>query len=202
MSDENTGASGTLVAPNAQPQAGTPSAPAANAQQPQAGSADNEGEPGDAVALARELAETRREAAKYRTEAQRLAGAAKKAEEALLPEQERLQRRVTELEAATAAHERERADWMTREAVGRAATRLGFRDPGDAFALLDRAALDLDDKGAPKNVDRLLTDLLNAKPYLGGTSRPQGSADGGTRGPAPAQFDMNAALRAARGNNH
>lgn len=199
MSDETTGATGTQAVPGAQPQAGASPAQAANARTSQADGAESESEPGDAAALARELADARREAAKYRTENQRLAGAAKKAEEALLPEQERLQRRVTELEAATAAHERERADWQTRDAVGRAALRLGFRDPVDAFALLDREQLDLDDKGKPKNVDRLLTELLNAKPYLGGTARPQGSADGGSRGAAPAGNSMNDVLRRAAG---
>lgn len=200
MSDEPTGAGVNQVSTNAQPQAGASQAQAANAQKSQVDGADNESEPGDATALARELADARREAAKYRTENQRLTGAAKKAEEALLPEQERLQRRVTELEAATQAHERERADWQTRDAVGRAALRLGFRDPVDAFALLDRDQLDLDDKGKPKNVDRLLTDLLNAKPYLGGTvTRPYGSADGGPRGAAPTTTSMNDVIRRAAG---
>lgn len=201
MTDERTGAATPQAGGPAQPQVGASQAQAAEAQSSQADGADNAGGTVDVEALQRQLADSVKAERQLRAERQRLIDAQKAADDAKLPEQERLQRRVKELEDATAAHERERADWLTRDAVGRAALRLGFRDPVDAYALLDRGQLDLDDKGQPRNVDRLLTDLLVAKPYLGSgqTGRPQGSADGGTRGPAPQQIDMNAALRSAAG---
>jgi hypothetical protein len=197
--NETTGAEGTQAAPDAQPQAGASQAQAANGQSSQADGPDNASGTVDVAALQRELAEARKEAGKYRTEAQKAKDAAKAAEDAKLPEQERVQRRLAELEQANAAHERERTEWRTQAAVTKAALRLGFQDPVDAYALLDRAALDHDENGEPRNVDRLLADLLKAKPYLGGAGRPSGSADGGINGQTGQAMDMNARIRAAAG---
>jgi hypothetical protein len=196
---ENAGADGAQAAPNAQPQEGASQTPAVNGQSSQEDGPDNASGTADA-ALQRELAEARKEAAKYRTEAQKLRDQAKAADEAKLPELERLQRRNAELEQANTDHERERSEWRTQAAVTKAALKLGYQDPVDAFALLDRGGLEYDESGAPKNVDKLLTDLLKAKPYLGGAGRPSGSADGGVIGQPPQQgMDMNARIRAAAG---
>lgn len=197
--DETTGADGTQADPKAQPQAGASQAQAADAQSSQADGADNASGTVDVTALQRELTETRREAAKNRTELKRLQDAAKAAADASLPEQERLQNRLAELERANTEHERERAEWTTQAAVTKSALRLGFLDPVDAYALLDRAALEHDEQGAPKNVDKLLAELLRAKPYLGGAGRPSGSADGGVNGQPATGMDMNARIRAAAG---
>ena len=145
----------------------------------------------DPVALQRELAEARREAAKYRTDL-------RKVTDAQLTESERLQRRVTELEQereATSVRDRERA---IRLAALEAAARLGFRDPDLAVRLVDPTAVEVSDDGTPKNVERLLADVLARSPYL---ARPGASADfgGGTRGAGPAGTDMNHLIRRAAG---
>ena len=166
------------VAEGAQPQEGTTSAQAA--------------EPViDPAALQRELAEARREAAKYRTDL-------RKVTDAQLSESERLQRRVTELEAereATSVRDRERA---IRLAALEAAAKLGFRDPHLAVRLVDPSAVEVSDDGTPKNVERLLADVLARSPYL---ARPGAPADfgGGVRGSGPSGTDMNRLIRRAAG---
>jgi hypothetical protein len=196
--DETAGAKDGQAPANAQPQVGASQPQAGDGQSSQADGPDN-GSSTDVATLQKALTESNREAAKYRTEARKLTDAIKAAEDAKLPEQERLQRRLAELEAAHTEHERERAEWTTQAAVTKAALRLGFQDPVDAYALLDRAAVDRDESGVPRNVDKLLTDLLRAKPYLGGAGRPSGSADGGVQGQMAQPTDMNARIRAAAG---
>ena len=175
---ETTPAPEAQVAEGAQPQEGTTSAQAAEPTL-------------DAAVLQRELAEARREAAKYRTDL-------RKATDAQLSESERLQRRVTELEAEraeSAARDRERA---IRLAALEAAAKLGFRDPDLAVRLVDPSAVEVSDDGTPKNVERLLTDVLTRSPYL---ARPGAAADfgGGVRGSGPAGTDMNRLIRRAAG---
>jgi hypothetical protein len=199
MAETMTSASGAQAAPGSQPQVGASQAQAADAQSSQADGADNASGTEDVAALRRELEEARRLAARDRTERRKLEEAIKATEDAKLPEQERLQRRLADLERQASSHEQERRDWQVREAVTRSASKLGYADPVDAFALLDRSALEFADDGTPKNTDRLLADLLRAKPYLAGGTRPMGSFDGGVRGQPAKGQDMNAVLRAAAG---
>lgn len=198
MAIENTGAAGSQVDPKAQPQVGASQAQAAEAQSSQVDGADNESGTVDVAAVQRERDEARREAARYRTEAKSLRDAAKAAEDAKLPEQERMGRRLAELERHEADWERERQDWRMRESVTRSALKLGYRDPADAFSLIDRSALEYDEGGEPKNVDKLLTALAAAKPYLTGQAR-AGSFDGGPRGKPAAGGSFDDALRRAAG---
>jgi hypothetical protein len=199
MAETTTSASGAQAAPGSQPQVGASQAQAADAQSSQADGADNASGTEDVAALRRELEEARRLAARDRTERRKLEEAIKATEDAKLPEQERLQRRLADLERQASSHEQERRDWQVREAVTRSASKLGYADPVDAFALLDRSALEFADDGTPKNTDRLLADLLRAKPYLAGGTRPMGSFDGGVRGQPAKGRDMNAEIRAATG---
>jgi hypothetical protein len=199
VADETAGATGTQAVPGAQPQAGASQAQAADAQSSQAGGADN-GSGTDVATLQKQLAEAVKAERAVRADRQKLIDAAKAAEDAKLPEQERLQRRLAELEAAHVEHERERSEWTTQAAVTKTAMRLGYQDPADAYSLLDRAAVDRDENGVPRNLDKLLADLLRAKPYLGGAGRPSGSADGGYVGGNQSNTqDMNARIRAAAG---
>jgi hypothetical protein len=199
MAETTTSASGAQAAPGSQPQVGASQAQAADAQSSQADGADNASGTEDVAALRHELEEARQDAARYRKKAGLLESEKKAAEDAKLPEQERLQRRLADLERQASSHEQERRDWQVREAVTRSASKLGYADPVDAFALLDRSALEFADDGTPKNTDRLLADLLRAKPYLAGGTRPMGSFDGGVRGQPAKGQDMNAVLRAAAG---
>lgn len=190
---ETTTADDAQAATTATPQAGDPPAQAANAQQPTQGSADEEASGLDPARLQRELKEARSEAAKYRTRAKTL-------EDAQKTDAERQAERIAELEREKSTWDLERQDWQTRESVTHAALRLGYADPADAYSLIDRASLDFDDAGKPRNVDKLLQDLIAAKPYLAGASRPGGSFDGGPRGAAAAGNNMNDILRRAAGH--
>ena len=188
MSDTTSATSGQE--PGAQPQAGTN--PSEFTTQAQAATGTSETSTTvDVGVLQRELAEARREAAKHRTDLRKLT-------DAQLSETERLQRRVTEMEAereAIAAREKERT---IRFAALEAAAKLGFRDPELAVRLLDSDAVETKDDGTPRNVERLLADLLATAPYLGRTG---GTVDfgGGNRGQVPPGSDMNSLIRRAAG---
>jgi hypothetical protein len=187
MSDSTSATSGQE--PGVQPQAGTTLESQMQAQA--AAGTPETTTTVDVVVLQRELAEARREAAKHRTDLRKLT-------DAQLSETERLQRRLTELEAereATAAREQERA---VRFPALEAAARLGFRDPDLAVRLIDRDAVEVRDDGTPKNVEKLLAELLAKAPYLG---RSGGNADfgGGNRGAVPPGSDMNSLIRRAAG---
>jgi len=148
----------------------------------------------------RALAEERKAAAKWKTEAEAAKAELTKLQNASLTEAEKRDQRLAELEREKAIWDTERQDWQTRESVTHAALRLGYADPVDAYSLIDRASLEFDDNGKPRNVDKLLTDLIAAKPYLAGASRPGGSFDGGPRGAAAAGVNMNDILRRAAGH--
>jgi hypothetical protein len=176
--------------PGAPPQAGTTTSESTTQAQAAAGTTDQPTTT-DVAVLQRELAEARREAAKHRTDL-------RKVTDAQLTETERLQRRVTELEAereAIASREKERA---VRFAVLEAATKLGFRDPDLAVRLIDPAAVETKDDGTPKNVERLLAEVLARSPYLGRTGIAP-DFGGGQRGTAPTGTDMNSLIRRAAG---
>ena len=182
---ETTSATNGQEPASAQPQVGTPE----SATQAQAAGAVPETV--DVAALQRELAEARREAAKHRTDL-------RKVTDAQLTETERLQRRVTELEAereAITTRDRERA---IRLAALEAAARLGFRDPDLAVRLVDPTSVELGDDGTPRNVERLLAEVLARSPYL---ARSGAAPDfgGGQRGTAPSGTDMNSLIRRAAG---
>lgn len=117
-----------------------------------------------------------------------------------LPEAERTARKLTQLEQELATERATNRAAAIRQSATERATRLGFTDPLDAY-LLVRDQLEVDDHGMPKNLDALLASLVKDKPYLVGRGRPNGSADQGSRGSGGAgqPFDMNQAIRAARG---
>ena len=156
--------------------------------------ADKLGEPGLA-ALNREREQ--REAAEKREK--KLILELKAFQDADKTEAQKATERIAELE-------REKADLIARSqestvrmVVLDAAARLGFRSPELAFRALDRSALEFKDDGTPRNVEKLLNELLEREPYLG---KPAGAPDfgGGPRGRTPSNTpSMNDLLRAARG---
>jgi hypothetical protein len=176
--------------PGAPPQAGTTDPESTTQAQAAAGTSDPSTTV-DIAVLQRELAEARREAAKHRTDL-------RKVTDAQLSETERLSRRVTELEAEreqVLAREKERA---IRYAALEAASKLGFRDPDLAIRLIDPAAVETKDDGTPKNIERLLADVLTRSPYLG-RSGIAPDFGGGQRGASAAGTDMNSLIRRAAG---
>lgn len=193
---ETTGEATVPVTETPQPQVGTsPPSQVEGAQTAQAASAAAEGGT-DIAALRRELEEARRETAKYRTEARKLSEAQKAAEDAKLTEDQRLAKRVQELEAERTQLIAERQERTVRLAAVEAATRLGFRSPDLAFRLLDQSAIEFKDDGSPRNVERLLKDILEREPYLAKSAAPD--YGGGNRGATPLKTDnVNDLLRAA-----
>jgi len=112
----------------------------------------------------------RREAAEYRKRLRELEAKAKADEDAKLTETERLQAKVAEYERLHADHERERQEWALRRAVDTTAAKLGIIDADAAYKLLDLAKLEFAESGAPRNLDRVLSELVSQRPYLVGGS--------------------------------
>lgn len=90
----------------------------------------------------------------------------KEQDDAKLSEHERLTKKVAELEQQKTQIERERQERIVRSEVRLAAQKLGFHDPKDAERQIDLADVETDASGEPRNVDKLVSDLLKVKPYL------------------------------------
>jgi hypothetical protein len=195
-----TGEAEAQAAETTQPQAGTaPTSQAEGAHKAQAAGATSESGTGQSEldVLRRELEDLRKEAAKARTENKRLTDAQKAAEDAKLSETEKLQRdlaareqRIKDLEAL----DREREFQRTSETI---ATKLGYLYPDLASGLIDRTKIDFAEDGRPRNIERLLSELLKDRPKLGRSAPDFGGGNRG--GAAPQSTDMNAFIRRAAG---
>lgn len=89
-------------------------------------------------------------------------------EKAKLTETERLQQERDEALARTKAAEARAQERAIRADVVTAAAKLNIVDPDAAYKLLDASQIELDANDDPKNVEKLLADLVKAKPYLVG----------------------------------
>lgn len=95
-------------------------------------------------------------------------------------------------EAARVAAEREKAALdranvaLRRSAVVAAAVKAKAVDPDAVFALVDPSQVTIGDDGQVTGAEDAVKALLEAKPYLVGSTQSAGSADGGARGGAPA----------------
>jgi hypothetical protein len=101
---------------------------------------------------------------------------------ASLSDEEKRQKRLADLEREQADWQRERQEFLLERAVQGSAAKLGFVDPTDAVALLDRSSLEYETDGTPRNLDQQLTALAKAKPHLLAPARVAGSFDTGTAG--------------------
>lgn len=186
MADEAE-AGATPAAPGATPnEPNDPTPPAATADEAKLGEAGL-----SALNREREL----REAAEKREKA--LARSLKAYEDADKTESQKATERIAELERENADLVARAQESVVRMAVLDAASRLGFRSPELAFRALDRSGIEFKEDGSPRNVEKLLRELLEREPYLG---KPAGAPDfgGGPRGQTPAGgSDMNTLLRAA-----
>lgn len=108
------------------------------------------------------------EAAEYRRRLRELETKVKADEEAKLSETEKLQKRLAELERQQATYERERQERTLKYETMLAASKLGIVDPEAAYKLLDLAAIEFEEDGTPKNVERALRELIAKRPYLAG----------------------------------
>lgn len=197
---------GTQADPNGATGAasGATGAQAATGTQPQAGTATTQADGADGEAETLSLEEAR----KLRQEAHRLRERLKPLEQAErerrekadadLPELERAQKRVAELEATVERMEAERKDAKTQQAGVDAAIKLGFRNPARAVRLLDPSAIEYAEDGTPRNLDALLRKLATEEPYL--TKAETVDFGAGPRGQrTEKQPTMNDLLRAAAG---
>ncbi len=198
MADQNAGAAESQADEATQPQAG--------ASQPQAGeeqsapAAGSEGETTTETLSLSEARELRRELQTLRKRAKEAEEKVQNAESANLSELERAKRKVAALEQEIAKRDEREREHTVQDAAMSAAVKLGYRNPEVAFRLLDRDAIEFNDTGRPKNVERLLKDLAEKEPYL---VKPATGPDygGGNRGTTPSRKpDMNTLLKvAARG---
>lgn len=139
----------------------------------------------------------RAEAAEYRKRLRELESKVKADEEAKLTEQERLQKRLAELERAQADWERERQEILLQRHIENTAAKLGIIDPEAAWKLIDLKEVDFDEDGKPKNLETLLRALIQKKPYLaGGLARTAGAGSGAG---GKAHYTMNDFIRRSTG---
>lgn len=139
-----------------QPQAGSATTPPPAATSSATAAPSAEQLAADLARVTKELGDTRKEAAQHRTEL-------KKFQDAQLTDQQKLEQRATDAEAANKAYQARIASY----AVQIAAQKLGIIDP-ELAALAIQAQLEYEPDGTPKNAEKLLKDLLVAKPYLAG----------------------------------
>ena len=125
----------------------------------------------------------RTESAKYRKRAQTAEDKNKEHDQAQMGELEKAQAKQADAEKQTAQVTNLLTAERQRNAVTLEATRMNFRDAGDALAMIDVDDLNTDEEtGRPttKSVQGALTKLVKAKPYLVDSGEPtHGSADGG-----------------------
>jgi chromosome segregation ATPase len=124
-----------------------------------------------------ELARARSEAAKYRTELREaqaqlkdLADAQKERDDAEKSELQKATERATNLEGQVSERDQKLRDLTLAQEVYKAAQKLDIVDPDAAFQLLDKKAVEYEGE-QPKNIDDLLTSLVEAKPYLKRTAK-------------------------------
>lgn len=186
-------------------QAPTPASPAANGQAPASAptsssattsSASSEGQNGQAPAstqdrdnqlsaddlrqMRQELAEARRDAAKYRDEI-------RKRDDASLSADQKRERDFSDLQARTLEQETQLQRLALENAGYRLSASLGISDISAALALIQVEhphELKYDDAGRPQNIEELLRTVLKAHPALGSSGGAPGAQPGGQR---PAQ---------------
>jgi len=123
----------------------------------------------------------RAEAAEYRKRLRELEGKVKADEEAKMTEQEKLQKRLAELERKEAEYQQVLQARTLEYEVKLQASELGVVDPEAAYRLLDVKQIEFDDDGKPVNLERVLKELVAQKPYLvasGGMPSPTNPAQG------------------------
>jgi hypothetical protein len=112
-----------------------------------------------------ELAEARREAAKYRTERNSFEAELKKRQDAELSETERLKKQFEETTTRASALESQLRQERLNLLIEREARRLNIVD-SEAASLFLAGKVEFDDQGQPKDVGTLLEGLVKQKPWL------------------------------------
>jgi len=89
-----------------------------------------------------------------------------------MTEQEKLAKRLAELESERERWQRTERERTLKYEVMLAASRMKIVDPEAAYRLLDLSQIEFAEDGTPKNLDQALKDLIKAKPYLVGPAAP------------------------------
>lgn len=135
-----------------------------------------------AIATIRKLRETEKATKEQLKELDTLRAKVKAAEDAQLSDQEKLTRERDEATKRAEAAAAELKSERTRSAIERAAAKVGFVDPEDAFLRVG-SQVEFDDDGKPTNVEALVTQLAKDKPYLVGASNGTPPRPGNPPGP-------------------
>lgn len=112
----------------------------------------------------------RAEAAEYRRKLRELEAKLKADEEAKMSEQERLQKRVAELERQVIEYQEMLRRRTLEYEVKSQASKMGVVDPDAAWRLIDITTIEYDEDGRPKNLEKTLKALISARPWLLGNS--------------------------------
>jgi hypothetical protein len=118
------------------------------------------------LATIRKLREFEKNAKLQLKELDGLRQAAKTAADAKLSDQDRLSKRVAELEQALADAEVQQQESRVRYAVAVKAGEFGLVDQDAVLRLLDWSALEFAEDGRPTNTEKVLKELIKARPYL------------------------------------
>lgn len=108
----------------------------------------------------------RAEAAEYRKRLRELEGKVKADEEAKMTEQEKLQKRLAELERKETEYQQTLQARTLEYEVKLHAAQLGIVDAEAAYKLVDLAEIEFDENGKPINIDNVLRDLISKKSWL------------------------------------
>jgi len=108
----------------------------------------------------------RAEAAEYRKRLRELEGKVKADEEAKMTEQERLQKRLAELERKEIEYQQSLQARTLEYEVKLQAAQLGIVDAEAAYKLIDLSEIEFDENGKPVNVDKVLRNLISNRSWL------------------------------------
>lgn len=114
------------------------------------------------------IARLKAEAAEYRKRLRELESKVKADEDAKMTEQERLQKRLAELERKETEYQMALQARTLEYEVKLHAARLGVVDPEAAYRLLDLKQIEFDEDGKPVNLEKVMKDLIAKKTYLVG----------------------------------
>lgn len=147
----------------------------------------------DADALRRELAEARKEAAKYRTERNAAAKRAEELEQAQMSEAEKIAKRADDAEKRVAELEAREAERQVRDAVYQAAEKLNVVSPSDVYALVRD---DITQAGDAADIPSIVKAAVDSRTYL--LRQPASTGASGAAGRDAAEDDMSPSASRAR----
>lgn len=136
---------------------------------------------------------------------QELEAAEAKRKEAELSELEKVTKTAQKAEAEKAALLSQLTEERVRNAVLAAAAKATFADPQDAYAMIDRDSLVIDDNGKITGVEEAIKALAKAKPYLlaeAVQTTPKYNLNGGDKGKQTQTQITDEAMAAKRARYH